>query len=83
MIGSVDSRPADGSREARFVAALLFGVALVAVGSAFLVLGVTISTSPPAPYMSVRDRRLLIAGSVLTVCLGVVVVNYARRFVGR
>jgi hypothetical protein len=83
MTGSVDARQTDDSREARFVAVLLLGVALVAIGTAFLILGVTISTSPPAPYMSVWDRRFLIGGSALTVCLGVVVANYARRFVGR
>lgn len=72
----------EGSRELGFAVGLVLGVALLALGTAFLVLGLSISTEPPAPYMSVRDRRLLIVGSLLTAVLGAVVIRYVKPLLG-
>lgn len=72
----------ESSRELGFAVGLVLGVALLALGTAFLVLGLSISTEPPAPYMSVRDRRFLIGGSLLSVVLGVVVIKYVKSLLG-
>ena len=69
-------------REAGFDALLLGGATLVALGVAFLAIGVGVNTAPPAPYVSPQDRVLLIAGSALAIVVGLVLVRLAGRTVG-
>jgi hypothetical protein len=69
-------------REPAFVVVLFIGALILALGGAFLVVGVTINTAPPAPYVSPIDKRLLIIGSLLSMILGGALIRLAARIVG-
>lgn len=72
----------EGLREPAFVVLLLVGMTVFAFGGAFLVIGVSINTAPPAPYVSPADRRLLIGSSIAAMVVGAVLVRLAGRVVG-
>lgn len=69
-------------REPAFVIVLFVGALILALGGAFLVVGVSINTAPPAPYVSPLDKRLLIVGSVVSMVIGAVLIRLAARIVG-
>lgn len=66
-----------------FVGGVLLGMTVFAVGLAFLILGVSVGTGPPAPYVyTSTDKYLLVAGSLGTMVAGLAVVRLAARAVG-
>ena len=70
-------------QEYGFAGLLLLGVLVFALGLAFLILGTAIQTQAPAPYLaSPTDRYGLIAGSVVAMVVGLVMVRAAGRVVG-
>jgi uncharacterized membrane protein len=69
-------------REPVFVVAFFGGMLVFALGVAFLILGITINTAPPAPYVAENDRYLLIAVSVAATVAGLASVRFAGRVVG-
>lgn len=69
-------------REPTFAAALFVGMLLFALGIAFLILGIAVNTSPPAPYMTSTDKYTLIGISVAAIVVGVVTVRFAGKVVG-
>ncbi|WP_227352949.1 hypothetical protein [Haladaptatus salinisoli] len=63
-------------RELLFNLGLLVGVIVFALGGAFLLLGVTITTTPPAPYFrSTTDRLILIGVSLVAMVVGAGIVR--------
>lgn len=71
----------EGLREPAFVVLLLVGMTVFSFGGAFLVIGVSINTAPPAPYVSPTDKRLLVGSSLAAMVVGVVLVRLAGRVV--
>lgn len=69
-------------REPVFVVAFFGGMLVFALGIAFLILGVTVNTAPPAPYVTQTDKYLLIAVSVGATIVGLASVRFAGRVVG-
>ena len=69
-------------REPVFVVAFLGGMLVFALGVAFLILGITINTAPPAPYVTPSDRYLLIGVAAGALVVGVASVRFAGRVVG-
>lgn len=69
-------------REPVFVVAFFGGMLVFALGLAFLILGITINTAPPAPYVTQGDRYLLSAVSVVAIVVGLAAVRFAGRVVG-
>lgn len=69
-------------REPAFVAVLLVGALFVALGGAFLVIGISINTAPPAPYVRPIDKQLLIVGSIVAMVVGSALIRFAARIVG-
>lgn len=66
-----------------FIGGVLLGMTVFALGVAFLILGVSVGTGSPAPYVyTTTDKYLLIAGSLGTIVAGVVLVRLAARAVG-
>ena len=72
----------DRFREPVFVGAFFGGMLVFALGMAFLILGLTVNTAPPAPYVSPNDRHLLIAISAGAVIVGAGLVRFAGKVVG-
>lgn len=71
------------SREPLFVGGVFLGVLVLALGVAFLILGVSMDTTPPAPYFaSTTDRLLVVAGSLGAVVFGALVVRGSARLAG-
>lgn len=69
-------------RESAFVAVLFVGALLFAIGGAFLVIGISINTAPPAPYVTPTAKQILIVGSLVAIVVGAVLVRFAARIVG-
>ena len=69
-------------REPAFVAVLLVGAFTFALSGAFLVVGISINTQPPAPYVRPVDKQILIVGSVVGMVVGAVLIRFAARIVG-
>lgn len=69
-------------REPMFVVAFFGGMAVFALGVAFLILGFTVNTAPPAPFVSSSDRYLLIAVAAVAAVAGMAAVRFAGRVVG-
>lgn len=81
MSSSSTSRLSDRVREASFISTLVVGMTLVSFSGAFLILGLTVNSQPPAPYLSPGDKRLLIIVSGVSIGIGLVIIHIARRFV--
>jgi hypothetical protein len=78
-----DTGALDRLREPLFVVGVLAGVVVLAVGFAFFVLGLSMDTTPPAPYFAtVTDRLLVLGGSVGAMVLGAFVVRGSANFAG-
>ena len=74
---------AERFREPLFVGLTLLGTVVLAIGLAFLILSVTMDTTPPAPYfISLSQKYLVVAGSIVTAASGIVLVRVAARFAG-
>lgn len=69
-------------REAGFVVFLLAGTVIFALGIGFLVIGVGIGTSPPAPYMTATDKYALVGLSVAALAVGGALIRGAGKAVG-
>lgn len=69
-------------RESAFVGLTLLGTGILALGGAFLTIGLSINTAPPAPYVSPTDKRLLIVGSLVAMIVGVALIRTGARVVG-
>ena len=70
-------------QEYGFAGLLLLGVLVFSLGLAFLILGLAIQTESPSPYLaSTSDKYGLIAASVVTILVGLVMVRSAGRIVG-
>ncbi len=69
-------------RESAFVGVLLVGAVLFALSGAFLVVGISINTQPPAPYVDPAAKQILIVGSVVGMVVGAVLIRFAARIVG-
>lgn len=69
-------------RESAFVGVLFLGALIFAVGGAFLVIGISVNTEPPAPYVTPSAKQILIAGSLVAVVIGGFLVRFAARVVG-
>lgn len=78
----VSSDAVEQFREPAFVVVLLVGALAFALGGAFLVVGISINTSPPAPYVSPRDKQILIVGSLVSMVVGALLIRLAARIVG-
>lgn len=74
--------PIERWREGSFVVVFFVGVGVFTLGTAFFVLGVSVGTGPPAPYMSPNDKRILVASSLGTMVVGALTVRFAARIVG-
>jgi hypothetical protein len=73
----------DRYREALFVAGLVLGVVVLALGGAFFLLGATLTTTPPAPYLaSTTDKLILLAVSTAAIALGGGIVRGALKLAG-
>jgi uncharacterized membrane protein len=69
--------------ETLFIVAVLVGMTVFACGFAFLLLGVTTDTVPPAPYFATTtDRVLMIIISVAALGGGGGIVRWAMGIVG-
>lgn len=69
--------------EGLFIVAILVGMTVFACGFAFLLLGVTTDTVPPAPYFAtMTDRVLLIIISVVALGGGGGIVRWAMGIAG-
>lgn len=79
---SLSSDVIEQFREPAFIVVLLVGASVLAFGGAFLVIGVSINTSPPAPYVSPIDKQLLIVGSIAAMVVGAALIRFAARIVG-
>ena len=69
-------------REPLFVAVLLVGATVFALAGAFLVVGISINTAPPAPYVTPTDKRILIVVSLVGMVIGGALVRLAAKIVG-
>jgi hypothetical protein len=69
-------------REPAFVVVLFVGALIFSLGWAFLIIGVSINTAPPAPYVSSTDKQLLIVGSIVAILVGGLMIRTAARIVG-
>ena len=69
-------------REPTFAVSLFTGMLVIALGVAFLILGATINTAPPAPYMNPSEKYLLVAISVIAIIGGLGMVRFAGKVVG-
>ena len=69
-------------REPVFAVAFFGGMLVFALGIAFLILGITINTAPPAPYVTTTDRYMLIVISIAAAIAGLASVRFAGRVVG-
>ena len=69
-------------REPAFVAVLLVGAFVFALAGAFLIVGISINTQPPAPYVRPVDKQILIVGSLVAMIVGAVLIRSAARIVG-
>lgn len=69
-------------REVAFVVLLSVGALLFALGIAFLVIGASVGTAPPAPYMTPTDKYALVAVSLAGCAAGLLLVRAAGRVVG-
>ena len=70
-------------REPLFVGLTLLGTVVLAISLAFLILSVTMDTTPPAPYFtSLSQKYLVVAGSIVTTVLGLVLLRVSARFAG-
>lgn len=77
------TRVSEGTREALFVGGAILGVAVFALGLAFLIVGVSVGTSPPAPYLQTTlDKVLLIGGSLTAMAAGAGLVRAASTLAG-
>lgn len=66
-----------------FVAGVVGGMTVLALGFGLLVLGVSVDTRPPAPYVySTTDKYLVVAVAVGALALGGGIVRAAARMVG-
>lgn len=71
------------SRERLFVLLLLFGTVVIALGMAFLILGISMNMSPPSPYFeSFEDKITVIVGSVVSIILGFGMIRGAMKVGG-
>lgn len=61
---------------------LFVGALITALGVAFLVIGVSIGTESPAPYMPQRDKTLLVVLSAAAIVVGALVIRAAGKVVG-
>lgn len=77
MTRAIAGALAERGSEAVFVGALIVGSTLLALGSAFLVLGLTVTTHPPAPYLPQPEKYLLAAGSAVTAAVGFGILRWA------
>lgn len=68
--------------EVGFAGLLTIGMLVFALGMAFFILGVSINTSPPAPYVSQTDKYLLVGLSSVAMVIGLVFVRAAGKMVG-
>lgn len=69
-------------REPAFVALLFIGAIVFALGGAFLVVGISINTAPPAPYVTPTDKWLLVAVSAVAMVVGAAMIRFAAKIVG-
>jgi hypothetical protein len=77
------SNALDQLREPLFIAVLLVGTIVIALGIAFLILSLTMDTTPPAPYFaSMTDKLLLIGGSVVAIVAGLGLIRRSATIAG-
>lgn len=69
-------------REPAFVAILFVGALIFALGGAFVVVGISINTAPPAPYVSPTAKQILTFGSLVVMVVGALLIRMAARIVG-
>lgn len=78
-----DANGVERLREPAFVGGVVLGVLVVAVGLAFLILGLAMDTVPPAPYFeTTTDRILVLGGAVGAMVVGAGVVRGSARLAG-
>lgn len=71
------------SREKLFVLLLLFGTVVIALGMAFLILGISMNTTPPSPYFeSFEDKLIVIVGSIASIAVGFGLIRGAMKIGG-
>lgn len=81
-VANVSEDTIEQFREPAFVVVLLVGALIFALSGAFLVVGVSINTAPPAPYVSPTDKQILIVGSIVGLVVGGFLIRLAARIVG-
>jgi len=72
----------EGFREAGFFALLMVGMLVLALGVGFFIIGISINTAPPAPYVTPTDKWTLTGISVVGIIIGLVLVRAAGKVVG-
>lgn len=82
MIGRGHERRIDRNREATFVLVLFVGVGLTALGVAFVILGLTVTTRPPAPSILLWHKRVLVGSSLVAIIGGLLTIRVAGHIVG-
>lgn len=81
--GYSESNRLEQLREPLFVVVLFAGTVVVALGIAFLILGIAMDTTPPAPYFASRKAQLLVTGgSLVAIVVGLGLIRRAARFAG-
>jgi len=70
-------------RELLFTGTLLLGAVVFALGTAFLILAISVDTTPPAPYLASTTDRLLLFGFALgSIAAGVLLGRVSFRLGG-
>jgi hypothetical protein len=69
-------------RESAFVGLLFAGALVFSVATAFFVIGISINTGPPAPYVTPLAKQLLTVGSLVAMIAGAVLIRTAASIVG-
>lgn len=70
-------------REPLFLLLLSTGMLVFAGGVAFLILGLSMDITAPAPYFaSLTDKLIIIAFAVVTIGIGGAIVRFAAKLVG-
>lgn len=73
----------DTLQEVAFVTLVAVGALIFALGVSFLVLAISLDTSPPSPYLaSTQDRIILFVASIGAIVLGAGIVKTGARIVG-
>lgn len=83
MTANVTNERFETIREPVFWLLLFTGMLVFALGTAFLVLGLSMSTTPPAPYFESRNDKLLVIGlSIAGIVAGIATVRFSGKVVG-